>query len=75
MSSADIASDLPETHAIPRQRIIVGGRVLLGLALLAAWEWGARSFGMLFFAPPLATAQRIVEMAANGSSIRIIGGS
>src|SRR6185503_9397573 len=66
MSTADIASDLTENRAIPRQWIIIGGRVLLGLALLAAWEWGARSFGPLFFAPPLATAQRIVEMAANG---------
>jgi NitT/TauT family transport system permease protein len=66
MSSADIASDLPEARAIPRQWIIIGGRVLLGFTLLAAWEWGARSFGMLFFAPPIATAQRIVEMAANG---------
>ena len=36
------------------------------IALLLAWEWGARAFGPLFFAPPLATAQRIVEMAANG---------
>ena len=26
------------------------------LALLLAWEWGARSLGPLFFAPPLATA-------------------
>jgi len=66
MSTADIASDLPESHVIPRQWIVVGGRVLLGLALLVAWEWGARSFGMLFFAPPFATLQRIVEMAANG---------
>ena len=36
------------------------------VALLLAWEWGARAFGPLFFAPPLATAQRIVEMAGNG---------
>src|SRR5438445_11715378 len=66
MTTADITSDLPESRAIPRQWIILGGRVLLGLALLAAWEWGARAFGPLFFAPPLATAQRIVEMASNG---------
>lgn len=66
MSSADIASDFAEHRAIPRQWIVLGGRILLGLALIAAWEWGARSFGPLFFAPPLATAQRIWEMAANG---------
>ena len=46
--------------------IVTGGRILLGLALLLAWEWGARSLGPLFFAPPLATAQRIVEMATSG---------
>ena len=66
MTSADITSDLPESRAIPRQWIVTGGRILLGLALLGAWEWGARAFGPLFFAPPLATAQRIVEMALNG---------
>jgi NitT/TauT family transport system permease protein len=66
MSSADIAGEFAESRGIPRQWIVIGGRVLLGLALLAAWEWGSRSFGPLFFAPPLATAQRIVEMAASG---------
>lgn len=66
MSSADITSDLPEGHAIPRQWIVTAGRIALAVALLAAWEWGARAFGPLFFAPPLATAQRIVEMAMNG---------
>ena len=45
---------------------MTGGRIALAVALLAAWEWGARAFGPLFFAPPLATAQRIVEMAGNG---------
>ena len=66
MSSIGIASDLPDRRAIPRQWIVTGGQILLGLALLGAWEWGARAFGPLFFAPPLATAQRIVEMAMNG---------
>jgi NitT/TauT family transport system permease protein len=66
MSSADIAPDFSENRAIPRQWIVAGGRILLGLALLATWEWGSRSFGPLFFAPPLATAQRIIEMAASG---------
>jgi len=55
-----------ESRRIPRQWIVTGGRVLLAVALLVAWEWGARSLGNLFFAPPLATAQRIVEMALNG---------
>jgi NitT/TauT family transport system permease protein len=66
MSSADIATDLSAPRGIPRQWIVTGGRLLLGIALLLAWEWGARAFGPLFFAPPLATAQRIVEMAGSG---------
>jgi len=66
MSSADITAGLPETRAISRQWLVGGGRLALAVALLLAWEWGARAFGQLFFAPPLATAQRIVEMAANG---------
>jgi NitT/TauT family transport system permease protein len=66
MSSADIASDVTAGHAIPRQWIVTGGRLALAVALIAAWEWGARAFGPLFFAPPLATVQRVVEMAGNG---------
>jgi NitT/TauT family transport system permease protein len=66
MSSADIASAYSESRGIPRQWIVTGGRILLAVALLAAWDWGARAFGPLFFAPPLATAQRIAEMAMSG---------
>ncbi len=55
-----------DTAVIPRQWIVTGGRIALALGAAAAWEWGARAFGPLFFAPPLATAQRIVEMAGNG---------
>jgi NitT/TauT family transport system permease protein len=66
MTAADLTSDLPQRRAIPRKWIVTGGQILLGLALIGAWEWGARAFGPLFFAPPWATAQRIVEMALNG---------
>ena len=69
MSSADITTGLSEGRAIPRQWIVTGGRIALAVALLLAWEWGARAFGPLFFAPPLATAQRIVEMAGNGKLV------
>jgi NitT/TauT family transport system permease protein len=69
MSTVGITTDVAESHAIPRQWIVTGGRIALALALLAAWEWGARAFGMLFFAPPLATAARIVEMAGNGKLV------
>src|SRR5262245_9137443 len=66
MTTVDIASDLTDHRAIPRKWIVTGGQILLGLVLIGAWEWGARAFGPLFFAPPWATAQRIVEMAMNG---------
>lgn len=66
MSGAEVISGLTEPRGIPRQWIVAGGRILLGLGLILTWEWAARSLGPLFFAPPLATAQRIVEMAANG---------
>jgi NitT/TauT family transport system permease protein len=65
MTTVDITHEI-ETAAIPRQWIVTGGRIVLALALLAAWEWGARAIGSLFFAPPLATAERIVEMAGSG---------
>jgi NitT/TauT family transport system permease protein len=66
MSSADITTGLTETRAIPRRWLVNGGRLALAVGLLLAWEWAARAFGPLFFAPPLATAQRIVETAGNG---------
>jgi len=66
MSSADLTTELSEGHAVPRQWIVTAGRIALAVALLLAWEWGSRAFGPLFFAPPVATAQRIVEMAGNG---------
>jgi NitT/TauT family transport system permease protein len=66
MSTANVAVDLPESGAISRQRIVTVGRIALALALIGAWEWGSRAFGPLFFAPPLATVQRIGEMAMNG---------
>ena len=34
--------------------------------VLAGWEYGARTLGPLFFAPPLETAQRLWELARNG---------
>jgi NitT/TauT family transport system permease protein len=66
MSTADITLDVSEPGAISRQRIVTIGRLALAAALIGAWEWGARAFGPLFFAPPLATVQRIGEMAVDG---------
>lgn len=67
MSSADaVTDDLAPQPAVSRKALVTFGRIALALALLVAWDVSARVFGPLFFAPPLATAQRIVEMAASG---------
>lgn len=66
MTTADITSSLAPAPTVSRKWIVTGGRIALALTLLLAWEWSARAFGLLFFAPPLATVQRIVEMAGNG---------
>jgi NitT/TauT family transport system permease protein len=66
MTSADITTGVATAPALSRKMIVTGGRLMFAAALLLAWEWGARALGPLFFAPPLATAQRIVEMAGNG---------
>src|SRR5262249_47721081 len=66
MTSADITAGVVETRGMSRKTIVTGGRLVFAALLLLAWEWGARAFGPLFFAPPLATAQRIIEMAGNG---------
>jgi NitT/TauT family transport system permease protein len=69
MTNTEIAAGYSEPRAIPRQWIVIGGRILLALALLAAWEWAARALGPLFFAPPRATAERIMAMAASGQLV------
>jgi NitT/TauT family transport system permease protein len=66
MSAADATVDLSAATVIWRRRIVMIGRLALALALIGAWDWGARAFGPLFFAPPLATVQRIGETAING---------
>lgn len=65
MTTVELTS-VEESRGIPRQWIVTGGRVALAVSLLLAWDWGARALGPLFFAPPLATVQRIAEMAASG---------
>ena len=51
--SAQIALDsAPESSLAWRKWAVYGGRVLLAAALIGAWEFGARTMGKLFFAPP-----------------------
>jgi NitT/TauT family transport system permease protein len=66
MSTAADADRTPSDALAWRKPIVLAGRLALAAALLAGWEYGARSLGRLFFAPPLDVAARIVELAANG---------
>jgi NitT/TauT family transport system permease protein len=63
----EIATSAPATAPeLSRTWIIVGGRTLIVVLLLLAWELAARRLGSIFFAPPLDVAARIVELARNG---------
>jgi NitT/TauT family transport system permease protein len=57
---------MPESSLAWRQWAVYGGRLLLAGALILAWEYGARTLGPLFFAPPLKVWERIVTLAASG---------
>jgi NitT/TauT family transport system permease protein len=65
--SAQIALDsAPESSLAWRKWAVYGGRVLLAAALIGAWEYGARTMGKLFFAPPLEVLQRLGELVRSG---------
>src|SRR5262245_25839869 len=57
---------ISEPPQLSRKWVIFGGRVLLALLLLLAWEIGARTLGAVFFAPPLEVMARLGELARNG---------
>ena len=59
-------ADVPGGSAAARKWLIYGGRAALTLALIAGWDYGARSLGPLFFAPPLETAERLWALAVSG---------
>jgi len=66
MTDATLPIDDAAEPAASRKWLVYGGRVALALALLAGWEYGARALGPLFFAPPLATAERVWTLAVSG---------
>jgi NitT/TauT family transport system permease protein len=70
MTDADLTiaahSEAPD---VSRKSVILGGRLLLALALLLAWELGARIMGAIFFAAPLDVAVRIAELARSGALV------
>jgi len=67
MTEAQTAiASAPEDSLARRKWLVHGGRLLLVVALIVAWDHGARTLGRLFFAPPLEVLQRIVELAQSG---------
>src|SRR5712691_747024 len=63
------AAPISQARELSRKWVVLGGRVALALALLLAWELGARNLGAVFFAPPLAVAAQIVELARSGALV------
>jgi NitT/TauT family transport system permease protein len=64
---SDIALDSTPGRSVAwRKGVVYGGRLLLALALLAAWDYGARTLGKLFFASPREVLERLVALAQSG---------
>src|SRR5205823_14620485 len=67
MSNADLAAPIESQAPLAaRKWQVLGGRVLLALLLVLAWELGARTLGSLFFASPFDVVVRILELARSG---------
>src|ERR1700761_2531637 len=63
----DLVLDSADSALARRKWIVYGGRVVLAATLILAWEWGARAFGTLFFAPPLDVLKRLFALAHSGA--------
>ncbi len=64
---AEIAVETdPEAGVASGKWAVHGGRLLVAAAIIAAWEYGARTLGPLFMAPPLDVIKRIGTMALSG---------
>jgi NitT/TauT family transport system permease protein len=60
---------LPQASATSRRWVVQVGRLALAAALILAWDYGARTLGPLFFAPPLDVLGRIVELGRSGEML------
>ncbi len=56
----------PPAPFLSHKALVLLGRILFAALLLLAWQWSAETFGIAFFAPPLAVLHRLYEMAASG---------
>jgi NitT/TauT family transport system permease protein len=67
MTNADLTAPLiSEAPIASRKWAVLGGRLLLAVLLLLAWELGARTLGSVFFASPLDVLVRIGNLARSG---------
>jgi hypothetical protein len=70
MTDAQLAlAAVPEASHASRKWIVYAGRLALAAALVGAWDYGARTLGPLFFAPPREVLQRIGELAQSGQMV------
>jgi NitT/TauT family transport system permease protein len=69
MTDALAIDTVPVAPAAWRKTAVYAGRLALAAALIGAWEYGARTLGRLFFAPPHEVLARIAELAQSGQMV------
>ena len=74
MTTVERVSDFVEREPlVSKKTLVTVGRILLGVALLLGWQWGAVAFGSIFFAYPVDVVKRLWELAASGEMFVDIG--
>ena len=66
MTAADQVLAVPSAPFLSHRMIVFLGRCFFAILLILGWQWGADSFGSVFFAPPLDVLQRLWEMTISG---------
>lgn len=70
---SSVAEALPLPRAPSRRHWVPAGRVAVGVGLLVLWQLGSAWMGETWLPTPLATLQRIWEIALNGELLRDTG--
>jgi NitT/TauT family transport system permease protein len=68
MTTIEPTAEILDTgnRGVSRKTLVLAGRLVLAVALLLGWQWGAVTFGSVFFAYPLDVFWRIIEIARTG---------
>jgi len=72
MTTADHVIATPATPLISPKVMVILGRLAFAVLLLWAWQWAADTFGLIFFAPPLAVLGRLYDMTISGEMVQDI---